>query len=92
MLVTIGGKRWKLVFAPLQGCDGTCDAPTDKKKQIKIAPRVKKDSKWLMEVIVHEVLHGSDWSKDESWIGTTAEDIARILWKIGFRLEGPPQI
>jgi hypothetical protein len=92
MLVTIGGKKWNMLFAPLQDCDGCCDAPTDKSKKIKLAPRLKKDHKRLLEVIVHEVLHGSDWSKDESWVETTAEDIARILWKVGYRLSEPKEL
>ena len=92
MLVTVNGKRWDMVFAPLQDCDGQCDAPTDKRKRIKLAPRLKKDPRRLMEVVIHELLHACDWSKAEEWVEPTAEDIARVLWKIGYRLSEPKEL
>lgn len=92
MLVTINGKRWNMVFAPVPDCDGKCDSPDSKKKQIKLAPRLKKDPRRLLEVVVHECLHAADWSKAEEWIEPTAEDIARALWKIGFRLSEPTEL
>ena len=92
MLVYVNGKRWDMVFAPCVDCDGSCDAPTDKNKQIKIAPRLRKDQRRLMEVVVHELIHASDWSKDETWVEPVAEDIARVLWKLGYRRSEPREL
>ena len=92
MLVTVNGKRWDMVFASTPGCDGECDPPTKKKKQIRLHSRLKRDPRRLLEVIIHECLHAADWSKAEEWVEPTAEDIARALWKAGFRLSEPNEM
>lgn len=40
----------------------------------------------LAEVLIHEILHAADWSKDESWVEQAAADIERVLFRQGFRL------
>jgi hypothetical protein len=92
MRVKIGEKYWKMVFTPVPDADGNCDPPTARNKHIRLPPRLKKDPKRLMEVVVHEMLHGSDWTKDESWVETTAEDIARVLWRLGYRRSEPKEL
>jgi len=92
MLVTVGGKKWNMLFAPTPGCDGECDPPNKKKKQIRLPARLKRDQRRLLTVILHECLHASDWSKDESWVEPIAEDLARILWRTGFRLSEPKEL
>ena len=86
MIVLVNGKRWNMVFAPTPGCDGECDPPTTKGKQIRLPARLKRDQRRLLTVILHECLHASDWTKDETWVESTAEDLARALWKTGFSL------
>lgn len=81
-----------MVFGPVQDGVGQCDPPTNTKKQIKLAPRLKKDPKRLLEVVIHECLHAADWSKAEEWVDPTAEDIARVLWKMGYRLSEPREL
>lgn len=86
--VTIGRKRWRLAFGPVvRGIDGHCDAPETTGKKITIRRSLLKRPRRLMEVLIHEGLHASDWSKDEAWIEATAEDLARLLWGMGFRLQ-----
>jgi hypothetical protein len=50
---------------------------------IDISPDLK--NRVELEVHIHELLHCADWSKDEHWVQTTAADIARILWELGYR-------
>jgi hypothetical protein len=82
--VTILGKRWRLRFTKLaRGTDGECDAPTDPDKEIRIAQGL--GEKTQLETLIHEALHAADWSKDEAWVEQVGCDIARLLWRLGYR-------
>ena len=37
-----------------------------------------------IEIIVHEILHAADWSKDEEWVEETGRDIANALHALGY--------
>ena len=43
-----------------------------------------------LEVELHESLHACLWDLDEEAIRETAEDIARFLWRAGYRLPSEP--
>jgi hypothetical protein len=84
MRVKVGNKYWNLLFTELdEETGGECDSPDTNGKQIRIATDLKKQDE--LEVIIHELLHAADWSKDEEWVEVIADDIARILWKLGWR-------
>ena len=84
MRVKILGKFWTLVFKPLRKDDGYCDAPTQAGKQIQIDSRLRGQRK--LEICLHEMLHAADWHKDEdAWIAPVAADLARALWRLGYR-------
>ena len=36
-------------------------------------------------VLLHECLHASEWSTSEKAVDRTAEDIGKLLWRLGFR-------
>ena len=40
----------------------------------------------LLETLIHEGLHASDWDKTEEAVDTIACDIASFLRRIGFHL------
>ena len=40
-----------------------------------------------LSVIIHELLHSCYWDMDEEAIHHPAEDIARVLWRLGYRAE-----
>ena len=63
---------------------GDCDDPASKNKKIRIANNLGPMEQ--MDAVIHECLHASDWFKDEAWIDVVATDIARLLWKMGWRL------
>ncbi len=84
MRVKVGNKYWNLLFTELdEETGGECDSPDTNGKQIRIATDLKKQDE--LEVIIHELLHAADWSKDEEWVEVIADDIARVLWKLGWR-------
>lgn len=67
---------------------GECDPPTKKGKAIRILDDLKGQER--LEILVHEFMHAADWHKDEEWVGKFGKDMARYLWKLGYRLERPP--
>ena len=84
MRIKVGNKYWNLVFTELdEETGGECDSPDTNGKEIRIATDLKKQDE--LEVIIHELLHAADWSKDEEWVEVIADDIARVLWKLGWR-------
>jgi len=38
-----------------------------------------------LEVLIHEMLHACYWDLDEEAIDITARDIARVLFRLGYR-------
>ena len=86
MRIKIGGKYWNLGFTELdEETGGECDSPDTNGKEIRIATDIKNQEE--LEVIIHELLHAADWSKDEDWVEVIADDIARTLWKLGWKKE-----
>ena len=84
MRIKIGNKYWNLIFTELdEETGGECDSPDTNGKEIRIATDLKKQDE--LEIIIHELLHAADWSKDEEWVEVIADDIARVLWKLGWR-------
>ena len=84
MRIKVGGKYWNLVFTELdEETGGECDSPDTNGKEIRIATDIKNQDE--LEVIIHELLHAADWSKDEEWVEVIADDIARTLWKLGWK-------
>lgn len=85
MQISLGGKRWTLVFkkVPEEGdYRGYCLAPDMKAKRIVVDKALTGEER--LEVILHECLHAALWSIDESVIEGTAKDLAKILWRLGY--------
>lgn len=84
MKVTLMGKVWNFVRAPLpKTLDGLCDPPDKPGKKIKIRRSLRGERE--LEVIIHELRHAADWHRDEAAITQEAKDIARVLWRLGYR-------
>ena len=62
-------------------CDGMCCRYRDG-YTISIRPGLTR--KRELEVLIHELLHAADWTKDESWVHETSEDITAFLSALGF--------
>lgn len=84
MQVTILGKRWGFRFTRLaKGTDGECDDPAVKEKEIRIHKGLGEQD--TLETIIHEALHAADWHRSEPWVEEVGRDIARLLWRLGYR-------
>lgn len=90
--VTILGKRWRLRFTRLaKGTDGECDHPSTPGKEIRVRKGMSEQD--TLETIVHECLHAADWHRSEPWVEEVGRDVARLLWRLGYRrkeLDDPP--
>lgn len=40
-----------------------------------------------LETAIHEALHACSWRSTEQKVESTARDIARFLWNLGYRLK-----
>ena len=83
MQVTIRGKRWSLVFTRLKKAYGTCDAKSVPNKKIRISNKLHNVRQ--LDTIIHELMHAGMWDIDEECVHEMATDIARVLWKLGYR-------
>ena len=87
MRVRIRGKHWTLVYtnALPNDADAHYEAPTTPNKQIRIRPNLSEARR--LEMVLHECLHAAFWDLEEEAIESSAEDIARVLWRLGYRQE-----
>lgn len=84
MVIDVLGRRYKVRHVSQLRDRGQCDPPDQRGKEIRIAT-------WLppqehLEVAIHEFKHADDWRKyDEGYVARFAEDLARFLWRLGYR-------
>jgi len=75
---TFGDIKYRII---LDNLDGNCD--TDNYYWL----IVERDLSKLvgLETVIHEALHACDWRAHEDRVSVTAKDIARFLWRLGYR-------
>lgn len=85
MRVTICGKYWDLEFTDKIDNDinGYCEDPESTNKKIKVRKSLK--GKIRLDVLIHEMLHASDWNRCEESVAKIATDIAEVLWRLGYK-------
>ena len=87
MRIKVGNKYWTLVFIELdENTGGECDSPDTKGKEIRISTDLQREEE--LEIVIHELLHASDWSKDEEWVEEIAQDISNVLMRLGWKKDG----
>ena len=79
---TFFGKRWKIVPTESQ-LGGECDPP-DKKAREMVIP-TEGDTLFDLDCCIHEALHACFWWLEESFVERSATEIARLLWRLGWR-------
>lgn len=64
--------------------DGICEFPRSTKRP---ALRVSVDisTQKGLETLIHECFHAENWSVTEEVVDRASYDIARLLWRLGFR-------
>lgn len=86
MNITILSRRWQLVRGRLpKEVDGYCDPPTKPGKCITIRKSLRGERE--LTVLVHEALHAAGWHIDEGFVTQFAEDVGRMLTRLGYRRE-----
>ncbi len=84
MRITILGKHWNLRFCNTgANHHGRCDPPSIPGKEIKVSSRIRGQLK--LDTIIHELTHAAGWHIDEPFVEQFATDVARTLWKLGYR-------
>lgn len=90
MKIRLRGRFWRLLFTS-EGLDadsdGDCDKPNAYRKTIRIHPDLKPEREF--DVLIHEMLHACSWDLSEEAVEETASDIARALWRLGYRKQEP---
>ena len=93
MFVTFRGKRWEVQWVSpptLKShpsgvlADGTCDSPVVKNKKILFRDNFNRSRREL-DTFIHEALHACAWDLNEDAVSQTATDIAKFLWRLGYR-------
>ena len=79
-------KSWKILksqYKKSSGTVGECANPNNTNRIMKIP--VNGSTKTNLATILHEAGHACLWDLDEIAIDETAESIAGLLWKLGWR-------
>lgn len=87
--VKLGKRMWFIRFVKSKDIpadrfgdsDGTLAAP-----QIRVRRSLR--GQQMLDTIIHEALHASRPELAEEAVTQTATDVARLLWKIGYRQQG----
>ena len=83
MRVTILGKYWSFVRGRCPPDTlGLC-CPTTRTLTVKPSLRGQRE----LDTIIHEAMHAGDWHKTEEWVDQFSTDLAKLLWKLGYRKE-----
>lgn len=87
MKVKLAGKQYEIVFRrSIDACEsrGQCDSPKLKNPKVYIQEgQTELDE---LDTLIHEMIHACshEWLA-EDWVNKTATDVARALYKLGWR-------
>ena len=86
MRARLRGKYWNLIRSRNIEARGDIDSPAVPGKKIRVSTKVKDETEELLEVVIHECLHGMIWDLSEETVQESAVDLAKILYKLGARI------
>jgi len=86
MRARLRGRYWKLIRARNLEARGDIDSPSVVGKKIRENTAVKDETEELLEVVIHECLHGMVWDLSEETVQESAADLAKILYELGARI------
>lgn len=91
--VKLLGKYWQVSFVSNLGKTsegekvlGKCDDPSTPNKAIRVLQSLRGEV--LLDTLIHEAMHAINWQTDEDIVHEAATDLARLLYRVGFRMEG----
>lgn len=83
------GKRYRIQLKkPSRNDMGSCDPPEKMDRTILIDPAIR--GMPLMGLLIHEALHACYFDLAEEPVNDAAQDIARLLYRFGFRQPTQP--
>lgn len=85
MKVRILGRDWRLLFSSRmpKGIVGLCEHPEEAGKTIRI--KRGQNQRDELDTTIHEMLHAFGWHLSEEAVTEAANDMATILWRLGWR-------
>lgn len=83
MHLNIRGRCWRFLRRRLRTDFGRCYHPRALAKQIIVASHLTGEQE--LEVTLHELLHAAYWDLSEEAVTEGGQDIARALWRLGYR-------
>jgi hypothetical protein len=86
--IQIRGKKFRVIFTDSldEKHDANVDPPGTPYRTIYIRPHIAHDPHYLLEIMLHEALHGAFWDLSEEVVGEVAKDFAKIAVKtLGYR-------
>jgi hypothetical protein len=87
MRIKLRQSRWTLERMDLgPNVRGNIDHPDRARRYIRVSTRLTRGEE-ILEVMLHEFLHGCFWDMDEEVITEAARDIARALYRCGARVD-----
>tara|TARA_Y100000310_G_C20591032_1_gene767991 strand:+ start:301 stop:615 length:315 start_codon:yes stop_codon:yes gene_type:complete len=89
MRIKLRGKSWQLSRVINLKVRGDIDSAEVSHRRIRIASRVKDGTEELLEVVIHECLHGLFWDMGEEAINQAGIDLAKILTRLGAEISLP---
>lgn len=69
-----------------RGTRGDCDCPPGRHPTIRVSRSIS--DRLQLDTWIHELLHACRPELDEAAVSDTASNIAKVLWKLGYRI--PP--
>lgn len=80
---TFRGKRWYMLKRKPYNADGICHHP----KTVHRGMWIPQEGKTVenLDTILHEGIHACHFDLDEDSVKETARDVARLLWRLGWR-------
>ncbi len=87
MMVSIRSHTWRLVFVErlASGAAGEMDPVGVPRKEIRVA--LQQSSLDILDTLLHELLHAAFPDLSEEAVTDGATDIARVLQRLGVRVE-----
>ena len=78
---TFRGERFDVTFT--EDIDGLCVAQHNRRGEVLLF--TERPPKVFLETALHEALHAMNWSIPEAVIKERAAELARWLWRLGYR-------
>jgi len=69
----------------IEQLDGVTDQQNDGQRWLFVLRKL--NTRAGLETAIHEALHACDWSASERKVTGAGKDIARLLWRLGYRKE-----